>query len=75
MYREFLCVDDLADASLYLMENVDAKDMAKLCPDYFVNVETGKDVKIKDLKYVIKSIVGFYGEIRYNRTTPDGTPT
>jgi nucleoside-diphosphate-sugar epimerase len=54
-----LYVDDLADASLYLMENVDTKDMAKLCLDYFVN----KDVKIKDLKYVIKSIVGLYGEM------------
>jgi GDP-L-fucose synthase len=45
------------------MEDVDTKDMAKLCLDYFVNVETGRDVKIKDLKYVIKSIVGLYGEI------------
>jgi len=45
------------------MENVDTKDMAKLCPDYFVNVETEKDVKIKDLKYVMKSIVGLYGEM------------
>ncbi len=48
------------------MENVDTKDMAKLCLDYFVNVETGKDVRIKDLKYVIKSIVGLCGEmVRY----------
>jgi GDP-L-fucose synthase len=56
------------------MENIDAPDMAKLCNDYFVNVGTGKDVKIKDLAILIKDIVGFKGEITPDLTKPDGTP-
>jgi len=74
VYREFLYVDDLADACVYLMENIDAPDMAKLCNDYFVNIGTGKDVKIKDLANLIKDIVGFKGEIKHDLTKPDGTP-
>jgi len=74
VYREFLHVDDLADACVYLMENVDAKDMAKLCPDYFVNIGTGVDIKIKDLAVMIKEIVGFKGNIKHDLTRPDGTP-
>jgi len=74
VYREFLYVDDLADACVYLMENINAPDMAKLCNDYFVNVGTGKDIKIKDLAILIKDIVGFKGEIIHDLTKPDGTP-
>lgn len=74
VYREFLYVDDLADACVYLMENIDASDMTKLCNDYFVNVGTGKDIKIKDLAILIKDIVGFKGEITHDLTKPDGTP-
>jgi GDP-L-fucose synthase len=74
VYREFLYVDDLADACVYLMENVDAEDMRKLCPDYFVNVGTGEDLKIKDLAKMIKDIVGFKGDIIHDLTKPDGTP-
>jgi len=74
VYREFLYVDDLADACVYLMENIDAPDMAKLCSDYFVNVGTGKDITIKDLAILIKDIVGFKGEITHDLTKPDGTP-
>jgi GDP-L-fucose synthase len=74
VYREFLHVDDLADVCVYLMENVDAWDMAKLCPDYFVNVGTGTDIKIKDLAIMIKEIVGFKGEIKHDLSKPDGTP-
>jgi GDP-L-fucose synthase len=74
VYREFLHVDDLADACVYLMENVDASDMAKLCPDYFVNVGTGTDIKIKDLAIMIKEIVSFKGEIKHDLSKPEGTP-
>jgi GDP-L-fucose synthase len=74
VYREFLHVDDLADACVYLMENVNASDMVKLCPDYFVNVGTGTDIKIKDLAIMIKEIVGFKGEIKHDLSKPDGTP-
>jgi GDP-L-fucose synthase len=74
VYREFLHVDDLADACVYLMENVDAEVMGKLCPDYFVNVGTGVDIKIKELAIMIKEIVGFKGEIKHDLSKPDGTP-
>lgn len=74
VYREFLYVDDLADACIFLMENIDAKDMQKLCADYFVNVGTGEDIKIKDLAFMIKDIVGAECDITYDKTKPDGTP-
>ncbi len=82
VYREFLYVDDLADACLYLMENVDAKDLAQLlkepsfpwATDYFVNVGTGKDIKLKDLFHLVKGVVGYKGDIRHDLSKPDGTP-
>nr|WP_083962671.1 GDP-L-fucose synthase [Thermodesulfovibrio thiophilus] len=73
-YREFLHVDDAADGCVYLMENVDALDMRKICNDYFVNIGTGKDLTIKELSCKIKEIVGFKGEIVWDTTKPDGTP-
>jgi len=75
VYREFLYVDDLADACVFLMEKVDAPHLSPLTsPDFFVNVGTGKDIKIKDLAVMIKDIVGFKGEIKHDLTKPDGTP-
>lgn len=74
VYREFLYSQDLADACVYLMEKVNADDMKKLSSDYFVNVGTGKDIKINDLAKMVKEIVGFKGEIAHNLTKPDGTP-
>jgi GDP-L-fucose synthase len=56
------------------MENINAPDMAKLCNDYFVNIGTGKDIKIKDLTNLIKDIIGFKGDIMHDLTKPDGTP-
>jgi GDP-L-fucose synthase len=55
------------------MENVDAEEMGRLCPDYFVNVGTGVDIKIKELAIMIKEIVGFKGEIKHDLSKPDGT--
>jgi len=66
--REFLYVDDIADAVVFLMNNYDAKDIGG-----FINVGTGKEVTIKDLSKIIKNIVGFEGEIDYDQTKPDGT--
>ncbi|MBC7332024.1 MAG: GDP-L-fucose synthase [Synergistetes bacterium] len=74
VYREFLYVDDLADACVFLMEKVDASDMRKLCPDYFVNVGTGEDIRIKDLAWMVKDIIGFNGEIEHDLSKPDGVP-
>lgn len=68
-YREFLYVDDLADANVFLMHNYDYKDIGE-----FINIGTGEDIKIKDLAIMIKKIVGFEGEIRHDLSKPDGTP-
>lgn len=64
--REFLYVDDLADACVYLMETYNESD--------FVNIGTGTDVTIKELTELIGKIVGFSGTIRWNTDMPDGTP-
>jgi len=64
--REFLHVDDLAKACLHLMETYQG--------NVSVNIGTGEDLSIKDLALMIKDIVGFEGEIRWNTSKPDGTP-
>lgn len=64
--REFLHVDDLADAVVFLMLNYDEKP--------FVNVGSGVDISIKDLALTIKKIVGFEGTLEYDTSKPDGTP-
>ncbi len=74
VYREFMYVDDLADAVIYLMKNVDAERMRKLSSDFFVNVGIGKDITIKELAYMIKEIAGFKGVIEFDPSKPDGTP-
>ena len=67
--REFLYVDDMADACVYLMENYDAGDIGE-----FVNIGLSKDVTIRELAELIGEIVGYSGEIMYDITKPDGTP-
>lgn len=64
--REFLFVDDLADACVYLMQNYNSSEI--------VNIGTGEDITIKDLAYLVKEIVGFKGDIHFNTDKPDGTP-
>lgn len=64
--REFLHVDDLADACLFLMDNYD--------DSVAINVGTGQDITIKELAELIKEIVGFQGDIVFDTTKPDGTP-
>lgn len=66
VYREFLYVDDLADACLFLMENYDSNET--------INIGTGKDISIIKLGEVIKEIVGYSGDIVFDTTKPDGTP-
>ena len=64
--REFLYVDDLAEASLFLMENYDA--------DQQVNAGVGEDLTIKDLAHLVAKAVGYLGEIKWDTSKPDGTP-
>ena len=67
--REFLHVDDMADACVYLMDNFNAEDIGE-----FVNIGVGKDVSIAELAETIRDIVGFEGEVVYDTSKPDGTP-
>jgi GDP-L-fucose synthase len=67
--REFLYVEDCADAMIYFMEKYSAKEV---CP--FVNIGSGKDISIKELALLIKDIVGYSGELRFNTEKPDGMP-
>lgn len=67
--REFLHANDLADACIFLMRNYNAPDIGE-----FVNIGTGKELKINELVEVIKKIVGFKGEIHWDTSKPDGTP-
>lgn len=64
--REFLFVDDLAAACIFLMQNYDSEEI--------INVGTGKDISIGSLASLIAKIVGYYGEIVYDHSKPDGTP-
>lgn len=68
-FREFLYVDDLADACVFLMERYDYKDIGE-----FINIGTGKDVTIRELAELVKKIVGYEGDVRYDLSKPDGTP-
>jgi GDP-L-fucose synthase len=64
--REFLYADDLADACIFLMNNYDDSEI--------VNIGTGEEVSIKKLAQIIKDVVGYKGEIKWDTSKPDGTP-
>ncbi len=64
--REFLYVDDMADACVYLLENYDGEE--------HVNIGTGKEVSIKELAETVREAVGYTGDIVWNSNMPDGTP-
>jgi GDP-L-fucose synthase len=63
--REFLHVDDLADACVFLMNNYNKSET--------INVGTGEDISIKDLALLIKKITGFKGDLEWDSSMPDGT--
>jgi GDP-L-fucose synthase len=67
--REFLYVDDLAEATLFLMEHYDAKEIGE-----FVNIGSGEDLAIGDMARIVREAVGFEGDIVYDTTKPDGMP-
>jgi GDP-L-fucose synthase len=64
--REFMHVDDMADACFFIMEQYDEK--------MFINVGSGEELSIKSLAELIKEIVGYKGEIEWDHSKPDGTP-
>jgi GDP-L-fucose synthase len=64
--REFLYIDDFADAAVFLMLNYDSQEI--------INVGVGEDIEIRDLARMVAEVVGFRGEIVYDPSKPDGTP-
>jgi GDP-L-fucose synthase len=64
--REFINVDDLADAAVFLMKNYDSEEI--------VNIGVGEDISIAELAQLIKEIVGFQGDLKFDTSKPDGTP-
>jgi len=77
--REFLDSDSLAEACLFLMENVDFKHILSLCQDSKktrntqINIGSGYDITIKELADIINKVTGFNGRIEWDNTKPDGT--
>lgn len=76
--REFLWSEDMADASVYMLLNVDFKDTydsnQKEIKNCHINIGTGKEISIKELAEMIMKQVGFKGELCWDSTKPDGTP-
>lgn len=89
-YREFLHVDDMADACLFIMQNINFRD---LLPDQLkeknstlyalrsmpiknthINIGCGEDLSIKELAGLMKEVIGYHGDIIWDKTKPDGTP-
>ena len=73
--REFLFVDDLASASIHIMnleKEIFQSEINPMCSH--INVGTGQDITIKELASKIKEVVGYEGELIFDVTKPDGTP-
>jgi GDP-L-fucose synthase len=65
-FREFLHVDDLAEACVFLMEKYDSPEL--------INVGVGEDVTVRELATLVANVVGFAGEVVWDKSKPDGTP-
>ena len=74
--REFLWSEEMADATVFIMENVNFEDLIKdknEIRNCHINIGTGKEISIKDLSYLVSKTVGYQGKIRFDSTKPDGT--
>lgn len=75
--REFLYADDMANACVFIMQNLDFQDLytkdSTQIRNTHINIGTGEDISIKDLAHLIKNIVGFEGEFKFDTQKPDGT--
>ena len=81
--REFMNSKDMAEACVFIMENIDVKDITAIHtdgvsdpeyhPPHFLNIGTGEEISIRDLAYKIKALTGFSGEVAFDSSKPDGT--
>lgn len=74
--REFLWSEEMADACVFVMENIDFKDLKgdnNEVRNCHINIGTGKEISIRDLAELVKNTIGYQGEIVYDSTKPDGT--
>jgi len=78
--REFLWSEEMADACVFLMENIDFKDtiqnnssVIREIRNTHINIGTGKEISIRDLAFLIKEKLGFKGDLEFNTSKPDGT--
>ena len=67
VYREMMSSDDVADACLFFLENVNASDV-----NDFANISSGKEIQLKELFELVKTVVGYEGEIVYDKSKPNG---
>lgn len=74
IYREFLYVEDMADACVHIMQNVNAVKLYDELNQTHINIGTGEDLTIKQLAEQVKKTIDFQGEISWDITKPDGTP-
>ena len=74
VYREFLHVDDMADACVYIMQEVSAEKLYNGLNYTHINIGTGEDVTIKELAVAVRAITGFRGKLIWDTSRPDGTP-
>ncbi len=77
-FREFMFSEDMADATVYIMENISFKDLvpegATEIRNTHINIGTGEEITIKELSLLLKEVTGFRGELVFDRSKPDGTP-
>ena len=74
--REFLWSEDMADACVYCLENISFSDLRGTSPEVrncHINIGTGKELTIRELAELVRQTVGYSGEIRWDRSKPDGT--
>ena len=74
--REFLCSEDMADACIFIMKNVDFKDLVggkNEIRNTHINIGTGSDITIKDLSILISKTIDYNGSISFDSSKPDGT--
>ena len=72
--REFLFVEDMAEASYHIMNLDIEKYHHCIKPSSHINVGSGEEISIRDLALNIRNVVGFKGEIKFDASKPDGTP-